>query len=147
MAIEQFLDRVFKDPKIKYRLDLFTQEKKRLQMFERKGRVRIRCMVRDRDYVAKPEEVVRQLEGVEAVYFTLDIDGLDPAYAPGTGTPEAGGLSTRELLGLLGVVFARLPVRAMDIVEVAPPLDHADVTSFAAVRVIYEVWGWVKGKK
>lgn len=82
------------------------------------------------------QEVVSQLEGVEAVYFTLDIDGLDPAYAPGTGTPEAGGLSTRELLELLRVVLARLPVRAMDIVEVAPSLDHADVTSFAAVKVI-----------
>lgn len=95
---------------------------------------------------AVAEDVVRQLEGVEAVYFTLDIDGLDPAFAPGTGTPEAGGLSTRELLELLRVVFARLPVRAMDIVEVAPPLDHADVTSFAAVKVIYEVWGWIKKK-
>jgi agmatinase len=92
---------------------------------------------------AVAQEVVRQLAGVEAVYFTLDIDGLDPAYAPGTGTPEAGGLSTRELLELLRVVFAQLPVRAMDIVEVAPPLDHADVTSFAALKVIYEVFGWV----
>jgi agmatinase len=95
---------------------------------------------------AVAEKVVSQLEGVEAVYFTLDIDGLDPAYAPGTGTPEAGGLSTRELLELLRVVFARLPVRALDIVEVAPPLDHADVTSFAALKVIYEVLGWVRGR-
>ena len=90
--------------------------------------------------------VTAQLDGVDAVYFTLDIDGLDPAYAPGTGTPEAGGISTRELLELLRAVFARLPVRALDIVEVAPPLDHADVTSFAAARVIYEILGWVKEK-
>ncbi len=92
---------------------------------------------------AVAKKVVSQLEGVQAVYFTLDIDGLDPAYAPGTGTPEAGGLSTRELLELLRIVFAKLPIRAMDIVEVAPPLDQADVTSFAAVKVIYEVFGWV----
>jgi agmatinase len=90
------------------------------------------------------EDVVAQLEDVDAVYLTLDIDGLDPAYAPGTGTPEAGGLSTRELLESLRVIFARLPVRALDIVEVAPPLDCADVTSFAAAKVIYEVFGWVK---
>jgi agmatinase len=90
------------------------------------------------------EDVVAQLEDVDAVYLTLDIDGLDPAYAPGTGTPEAGGLSTRELLELLRVIFARLPVRAVDIVEVAPPLDWADVTSFAAAKVIYEVFGWMK---
>jgi agmatinase len=49
-------------------------------------------------------------------------------------------------LELLRVVFHRLPVRAMDIVEVAPPLDCADVTSFAAIKVIYEVFGWVKRK-
>ena len=90
------------------------------------------------------DDIVVQLQGIDAVYFTLDIDGLDPAYAPGTGTPEAGGLSTRELLELMRVVFARLPVRALDIVEVAPPLDNADVTSFAAAKVIYEVFGWVK---
>jgi agmatinase len=93
---------------------------------------------------AVAEGVVAQLEDVDAVYLTLDIDGLDPAYAPGTGTPEAGGLSTRELLELLRVIFARLPVRALDIVEVAPPLDCADVTSFAAAKVIYEVFGWMK---
>ncbi len=95
---------------------------------------------------AVAQDVVAQLTGVDAVYFTLDIDGLDPAFAPGTGTPEAGGLSTRELLELLRIVFDRLPVRALDIVEVAPPLDHADVTSFAAIRVIYEVFGWAKNQ-
>jgi agmatinase len=92
------------------------------------------------------DDIIVQLQGTDAVYFTLDIDGLDPAYAPGTGTPEAGGLSTRELFELLRVVFARLPIRALDIVEVAPPLDNADVTSFAAAKLIYEVFGWVKGR-
>ena len=95
---------------------------------------------------AVADAVTAQLDNVDAVYITLDIDGLDPAYAPGTGTPEAGGLSTRDLLEILRVVFARLPVRALDIVEVAPPLDHADVTSFAAAKVIYETFGWVKDR-
>ncbi len=81
---------------------------------------------------------------VAAVYVTVDIDVLDPAYAPGTGTPEAGGLSTRQLLQLLPPVFGRLPVRALDIVEVSPPLDHSDITSFAAIKLLYEVFGWVK---
>jgi len=88
-------------------------------------------------------DVVSQLEDVDAVYFSLDIDGLDPAYAPGTGTPEAGGPSTRELLDLLSIVFAGLPVRALDVVEVCPPIDHADITSVAAIKIIYEVFGWV----
>lgn len=91
---------------------------------------------------AVAEEVVERLQGVQAVYFTLDIDGLDPAHAPGTGTPEGGGLTTRDLLELVRVVFQRLPVRALDVVEVAPPLDQADITSFAALKVIYEAW-WV----
>ncbi|MEA1996554.1 MAG: agmatinase [Gemmatimonadota bacterium] len=89
--------------------------------------------------------VVRQLRGVDAIYVTLDIDALDPAFAPGTGTPEAGGLSTRDLLEFLRAIFAELPVRTLDIVEVSPPLDHADITAAVAVKVIYEVFGWVQG--
>ncbi|MCP4544155.1 MAG: agmatinase [Chloroflexi bacterium] len=87
------------------------------------------------------EQVVEKLKDVQAVYFTLDIDGLDPAYAPGTGTPEGGGVSTRELMELARIIFQKLPVRAMDVVEVSPPLDSADITSVAALKVIFEVWG------
>lgn len=98
-----------------------------------------RCYKRGIEAVA--EEVVQRLEGVDAVYFTLDIDGLDPAYAPGTGTPEGAGLSTRELLELVRIVFRGLPVRAMDVVEVSPPLDRAGVTCAAALKAVYEAWG------
>jgi type I restriction enzyme M protein len=74
VSTQQLLDRVFKDPKTKYHLDLFTkQEQNRLQMSERKGKVRIRCMVRDRDFVAKPEEVVRQLVLIH-LHYTLGYD-------------------------------------------------------------------------
>ncbi len=96
------------------------------------------CWLRGIQAIA--EEVVDRLQGVRAVYLTLDIDSLDPAYAPGTGYPEGGGLSTRELLELVRTVCRELPVRAMDLVEVAPPLDHNDITSFAALSLIYEVW-------
>ncbi|MFC2096049.1 arginase family protein, partial [Candidatus Bipolaricaulota bacterium] len=78
------------------------------------------------------------LRNVAAVYITIDIDVLDPAYAPGTGTPEAGGLSTRDLLQFLAPVFRSLPIRAIDIVEVSPPLDHSDITSCAAIKLLYE---------
>jgi agmatinase len=91
------------------------------------------------------QEVVAQLKGVEAVYLSLDIDGIDPSCAPGTGTPEHGGPTTRECLEFLRIIFAGLPVKAMDIVEVSPPLDISDVTSLAALKVIYEVFGFIQG--
>ena len=92
------------------------------------------------------QEVVAQLQGVETVYMSLDIDGIDPACTPGTGTPEHGGPTTRECLEFLRIIFAELPVKAMDIVEVSPPLDISDVTSLAALKVMYEVWGFVQAK-
>jgi agmatinase len=74
------------------------------------------------------------------VYVSIDIDVLDPAFAPGTGTPEAGGLSSRELLGVLrGLAGANLV--GADIVEVAPPYDHAEITAVAASHVAYELLG------
>lgn len=96
------------------------------------------CYLRGMEAIAG--EVVERLRDVRAVYVSLDIDGLDPAYAPGTGYAEGGGPSTRELLELVRVVCRELPVRAMDVVEVAPPLDYSDITSFAALKVIYEAW-------
>ena len=92
------------------------------------------------------QNVVVQLSGVEAVYMSLDIDGIDPACTPGTGTPEHGGPTTRECLEFLRLIFAGLPVKAMDIVEVSPPLDISDVTSLAAVKVMYEVFGFVQSR-
>jgi agmatinase len=92
-------------------------------------------------------ETMERLAGVPAVYLTLDIDCLDPAFAPGTGTPEGGGLTTRDLLELVRSLIQGLPVRAMDVVEVAPPLDHGDVTSFAALKMIYEALGAIQEKR
>jgi agmatinase len=91
-------------------------------------------------------EIITQMQGVEAVYLSLDIDGLDPASAPGTGTPEHGGLSSREGLEFLRLIFAELPIKAMDIVEVSPPLDISDVTSLAALKLMYEIFGVVQTK-
>lgn len=76
----------------------------------------------------------------DAIYVTLDIDVLDPAFAPGTGTPVAGGLTSRQLIELIKGILADLPVSAMDIVEVAPALDVNDITSWAALRIIHEVF-------
>ena len=72
------------------------------------------------------------------VYVSVDIDVLDPAHAPGTGTPEAGGLTSRELLMMLRSL-ADLRLVGADLVEVAPPYDHAQMTGIAAAHVAYEL--------
>jgi agmatinase len=76
--------------------------------------------------------------GDRPVYVSVDIDVLDPAHAPGTGTPEAGGLTSRELLATLRS-FAQLNLVGADIVEVAPAYDHAQLTGIAAAHVAYEI--------
>ncbi|MDW7738504.1 MAG: agmatinase [Bacillota bacterium] len=87
------------------------------------------------------KNVVSSLVKCKAVYITIDIDFLDPSTAPGTGTPKPGGFTTRDLFRFLSS-FSTLPVIGMDLVEVSPPLDHNDITSFAAQRVITESWGY-----
>ncbi len=84
--------------------------------------------------------VERMLErlGGAPVYVSVDIDVLDPAHAPGTGTPEAGGLTSRELLAILRALSGTRVVSA-DIVEVAPAYDHAELTGIAAAHVGYEL--------
>ncbi|MHB8826465.1 MAG: agmatinase [Acidimicrobiales bacterium] len=72
------------------------------------------------------------------VYVSVDIDVLDPAHAPGTGTPEAGGLTSRELLAVLRSLRGRNVVGA-DVVEVAPAYDHAEITGIAAAHVLFEI--------
>ena len=89
---------------------------------------------------ATVSKVKEHFKGYEKIYLTLDIDCLDPAYAPGTGTPQFGGLTARELLGLLRGLFD-LPIIGMDVVEVAPKLDSSLVAVFAARKIITECWG------
>jgi agmatinase len=81
--------------------------------------------------------------GNPPVYLSLDIDCLDPAYAPGTGTPEPGGMSTNQVLTVLEELCAELPFVGMDCVEVAPPYDHAELTSYAAASF---VWTYLCGR-
>jgi agmatinase len=83
-------------------------------------------------------ERIRQRVGDRPVYLSLDIDVLDPAFAPGTGTPEAGGLTSREVLNILRS-FATLNLVGADIVEVSPAYDHAEITGIAAAHVAYEL--------
>ena len=87
------------------------------------------------------DEVVERIHrrvGDAPLYVSVDIDVLDPAHAPGTGTPEAGGMSTRELLAVLRRLVD-LELVGADIVEVAPAYDHAEVTAIAAAHIAYDL--------
>lgn len=83
-------------------------------------------------------ERIRARVGDKPLYISIDIDVLDPAHAPGTGTPEAGGLTSRELLRMLRSL-ADLHVVGADVVEVSPAYDHAQLTAVAASHVVYEL--------
>ncbi|HSK54828.1 MAG TPA: agmatinase [Jiangellales bacterium] len=74
----------------------------------------------------------------DGVFLSVDIDVCDPGHAPGTGTPEPGGISARQLLDAVRRICLELPVVGMDVVEVSPPYDHADITAALANRVVLE---------
>ena len=87
------------------------------------------------DHVAKR---IRDRVGDNPMYLSIDIDVLDPAHAPGTGTPEIAGMSSRELVGVLRGL-AGLNIISADVVEVSPAYDHAELTSLAAATTVFEI--------
>ena len=84
------------------------------------------------------EAFVIAMDECDGVFLSVDIDVCDPGHAPGTGTPEPGGLTARELLDSVRRICLELPVVGVDIVEVSPPFDHADITAALANRVVLE---------
>ncbi len=102
------------------------------------GFATIHCVELETLGVAGTVERMRARLGDRPVYVSVDIDVLDPAHAPGTGTPEAGGMSSRELLAVLRGL-AGADVVSADIVEVAPAYDHAEITGIAAAHVGFEL--------
>jgi agmatinase len=81
---------------------------------------------------------IRERVGDNPMYLSIDIDVLDPSHAPGTGTPEIAGMSSRELVGVLRGL-AGLNIVSADVVEVAPAYDHAELTSLAAATTVFEI--------
>ncbi|NRF66909.1 agmatinase [Aquincola sp. S2] len=115
---------------------------------ERGGLIFTARDLRGRDSPAQLAPVIAQIRerlaahGAPPVYLSLDIDCLDPAFAPGTGTPEPGGLSSAQVLTFLEEL-ADLPFVGMDCVEVAPAYDHAELTAYAAASF---VWTYLAGR-
>jgi agmatinase len=91
-----------------------------------------------------PEAAARRVAewtGGRPLHVSFDIDVLDPAAAPGTEIPSPGGLTTREALDFLAVLAAGANLVGLDVTEVAPPVDTNDITSLAALKIIFEFWG------
>jgi agmatinase len=91
-------------------------------------------------------KIAERLDGKD-VHISFDIDALDPAFAPGTEIPSSGGLSTRQAIDLLKTSTEGSRLVGMDVVEVSPPFDNGDITTFAALKLIFEVWGLVKSRR
>ena len=85
-------------------------------------------------------EIKEKFDDRYAIYLSYDIDINDPSFAPGTGTPEAFGLTSRMVLELIIGLFENVNVKAFDIVEVSPKLDCNDITSWLALKTMYEVF-------
>ena len=84
------------------------------------------------------DSVMEEISDAPNLFLSVDIDVLDPAFAPGTGTPEPGGMTTRELLPAVRRLAAERGLAGMDLVEVSPPYDHADITALAGNRIVME---------
>jgi len=93
------------------------------------------------------DAIAEALDGPDAIYLSVDIDVVDPGLAPGTGTPEPGGMLTRELLRAIRRIVGAVELAGMDIVEVSPPYDHAETTSMIANRAALEAISALAAKR
>ncbi|MGH3733529.1 MAG: agmatinase [Acidimicrobiales bacterium] len=89
------------------------------------------------------ESLELSMDDCDGVFLSVDVDVVDPGSAPGTGTPEPGGLTSRQLLDAVRRIAMSVPVVGVDVVEVAPPYDHAEITAYLANRVVLEALGGV----
>jgi agmatinase len=88
--------------------------------------------------VCLDEAIKLAMTDCDAIFLSVDVDVVDPGHAPGTGTPEPGGLSSREVLDAVRKICYEVPIVGMDVVEVAPGYDHADITVMLANRIVLE---------
>ncbi len=96
------------------------------------------------------EAIFLAMNDCDAVFLSVDVDVVDPGSAPGTGTPEPGGLTSRQLLDAVRRIGMEAPVAGVDVVEVSPPYDHAEITAYLGNRIVLEALGgmaWRRQKK
>jgi agmatinase len=104
--------------------------------------------IEERGIDAVIDDAIREvLEHADVVYVSVDIDVVDPGMAPGTGTPEPGGLLSRELLRALRRIASTVEVAGMDVMEVSPPFDHAEVTAMVAHRCVLETISGIAARR
>ena len=89
------------------------------------------------------EAMALAMDECDVVFLSVDVDVVDPGAAPGTGTPEPGGLSSRELLDAVRRIAMTVPLGGVDVVEVSPPYDQSEITAYLGNRVVLEALGGV----
>jgi agmatinase len=126
------------DPQDVCMVGLRSWEDQEIDLIENGGlNVYTAAMVAERGMKSVAVSVRSKLSLCDAVHISLDIDCLDPAFAPGTGIPDSGGLTSREVITLIKSLQG-LPLVGLDLVEVSPPLDPTESTIFAALKLIME---------
>ena len=93
------------------------------------------------------EAIAIATDECDAVFLSVDVDVVDPGSAPGTGTPEPGGLTSRQLLDAVRRIAMETPVGGVDVVEVSPPYDHAEITAYLGNRIVLEALGGVAWRR
>jgi agmatinase len=93
------------------------------------------------------DAIAEALDGPDRVYLSVDIDVVDPGMAPGTGTPEPGGILAREMLRAVRQIVGRVELAGMDVVEVSPPYDQSEVTAMLAHRIVVEAISALAAKR
>jgi agmatinase len=93
------------------------------------------------------DAIAEALDGPDRIYLSVDVDVVDPGMAPGTGTPESGGMLGRELLRAIRRIVSAVELAGMDVVEVSPPYDHAEITSMLAMDCVMEALSALAAKR
>jgi len=126
------------DPQDVCMVGLRSWEDQEIDLIENGGlNVYTAALVAERGMKSVATSAYSKLSGCDAVHISLDIDCLDPAFAPGTGIPDAGGLASREVITLIKSMQG-LPLVGLDVVEVSPSIDPSEATIFAALKIIME---------